>query len=283
MFELDRHSRMRVRLAVATACLLSGCGGGGGESGGASSNAPATVAPRPVEQTDLEIAAAIYAGDSRTPAGFYSESAPSGHAAIAKSHLKNTDIDPSLGNSQPQFELCTDDWNQALSWSETSAQNAPQYSQLVATNDDARYFEFGRMQSSTPQVYVLSRVYKCAYLDRTAADLRANTGAAGKLNIRPLTADELKRMSEYLWQFTSYNNFGHAVLKSAGSSAPTAEHTLHIASLVRSGMSATCDRIDVLAWRHSVDPTSGVLTLTVQLQWSFGAREAAGVAQLCAA
>jgi hypothetical protein len=112
--------------------------------------------------------------------------------------------------------------------------------------------------------------------------LRDVGGAAGKMNIRPLSAEELKRLSEYLWQFTDYNNFGHAVLKSAGAGSSTLEHTLHIASLVRDGMSATCDRIDVIAWKHNVDPTTGVLTHSVQQQFSFGAHESAGVAELCA-
>jgi hypothetical protein len=277
----DRHSQRRVRIAISTALLLSACGGGGGGGEGDTSSASAIVTPRPVEQTDLQIAAAIYAGTSRTPADFYSETVPSGHEVVAKTHVKNTDIDPSLGDTQPQFELCTDDWNQALAWSETSAHNDEQYSDLVATNDDARYFEFGRVRAGSPQQYVQSRVYKCTYLERNAANLRSAKGAAGKLNIRPLTADELKRMSEYLWQFTTYNNFGHAVLKSAGSNAASLDHTLHIGSLVRGGSSATCDRIDVIAWRHSVDATTGTLTLTVQEQFSFGARESSGVAQLC--
>jgi hypothetical protein len=277
----DRHPQWRVRIAISTALLLSACGGGGGSDANTSSSAAAIATPRAVEQTDLQIATAIYAGTSRTPADFYSETVPSGHEVVAKTHVKNTDIDPSVGETQPQFELCTDDWNQALAWSETGAHNDAQYSELVATNDDARYFEFGRMRAGSPQQYVQSRVYKCAYLERSATNLRTGKGAAGTLNIRPLTVDELKRMSEYLWQFTTYNNFGHAVLKSAGLDGPSLEHTLHIASLVRGGFSSGCDRIDVIAWRHSVDATTGALTLSVQQQFSFGARESSGVAQLC--
>ena len=48
----------------------SACGGGGGGGEGDTSSASAIVTPRPVEQTDLQIAAAIYAGTSRTPAEF---------------------------------------------------------------------------------------------------------------------------------------------------------------------------------------------------------------------
>jgi len=278
-----RRRHHPLHAVIASAFLLNACGGGGGSD---SSSTPApqkpAVSSRPIAQTDLEIATAIYNGTARVPAGFYSEAAPVGHGTVATKHVKNTDVDTALAPSASEFELCTDDWNQALAWSETFALNSPQYSNLVATNDDGRYFEFARVQSGSPDLYVQSRIYKCAYLNRSAANLRAATGAAGQLNARPLTSDELRRLSEYFWQFTSYNNFGHMVLKSAGSTSPMLEHTLHMASLVRGGLSASCDRIDVIAWTHRVDTATGALTLDVQTLFSFGAKETAGVAQLCA-
>jgi hypothetical protein len=275
---LNRRSQLDWRALASTALLLTGCGGGGG--GGESATSAASLAPpRPIEQTDLQIATAIYAGSARTPVGFYAETPPSGHSNVATMHVKNTDVDPHASGSTAQFELCTNDWNEALGWSETSAHNAPQYSTLVATNDDARFFEFGRVRSGAPEMYVQARVYKCAYMNRTAADLRSSSGAAGQLNVRPLSPAELRRMSEYFWQFTAYNNFGNVVLKSAGATA--LEHTLHIASLVRGGMSSSCDRVDVIAWRHRVHDVTGAITLDVQTLWSFGARESAGIAQLC--
>jgi hypothetical protein len=278
---LDSHQQVRWPLAILVASLLAACSGGGGESDAPSASSSAlSIDPRPVAQSDLEIATAIYSG-KRTPDDFYSETEPSGHDVIATMHLKNTDIDPTIDASQPQFELCTNDWNQALGWSETSAQHASQYSDLVATNDDARYFEFGRVRQGSPEVYVQARVYKCAYLDRARANLRAASGSAGQLNVRPIDATELARLSEYLWQFTRYNNFGHTVLKSSGAGGVTLEHTLYMASVVRGGLSASCDRIDVIAWRHSVDPASGAVTLNVQPLWSFGARETGGMPELC--
>lgn len=281
MLVFDLPPRLNGTLVLAAASVLAACGGGGGASDAPASNVQtAKAASRPVEQTDLEIAAAIYSG-MRTPQGFQVDAAPSEHAFVATLHLKNTDIDSTLDATAPQFELCTDEWSQALEWSETSAQRAPQYSNLVATNDEARYFEFGRTQPSDPPVYVRARVFKCAYLDRSSANLRAGAGPAGHLNVRPIDADELERLAEYLWQFTGYNNFGHTVLKSAATNGAPLEHTLYIASLVRDGLSSGCDRIDVIAWRHRVDPTSGVATSSVDTLWSFGAREAGGIAQLC--
>lgn len=272
----DPQIRRRSPIAALLIAALSACSGGGGSQQPASAAQTQSV-PRAVEQTDLQIASLLYGG-SRTPDGFSVEPNSTGYELLAKTHIKNTDLGAGTP-SDPQFELCTNDWNEALGWSEAIAQQASSYSPLVATNDEARYFEFGRVRAGTPDVYTQSRVYKCDYLDRSSTNLRAKSGAAGHLNARPLDAGEMQRLSEYLWQFTSFNNFGHVVLKS-DDTGPY-EHTLFIASLVRHGVSSNCDRIDVIAWRHRAEATNGSTTLTVQDLWSFGAREAGGVAQLC--
>ena len=279
--DADSYLRGRWRLAALAAVVLSACGGGGGDTSAPTPTASAP--PRPVTQSDLEIAQSVYGIGPRTPVGFYSDAAPSGHDYVSTMHLKNTDVDPAAVAPQPLFELCTDDWNQALAWSELSAENSPQHADLVETNDDPRFFEFGRVRQGDPTFYIRARVFKCAYLDRATANLRASAGPAGRLNRRPLTATELRDLSEYLWQFTKYNNVGYAVLESSGSSSPTAlSHTLHIGVLARGGISGSCDRVDVLAWRHTLDTTTGALQLAVTTLWSFGAHEQAGAVSLCA-
>jgi hypothetical protein len=274
-------------LSTTIATTSCGGGGGGGTSSGATSGTPAppAVAPvvvtRPISQTDLEVAQAIYTGAPRTPENFYVDAAPSGHDNVATAHLKNNDI-ASGSVADPVHELCTDDWNEALGWSELRAQNSPHYADLVATNEEPRYFEFGRSRAGEPQFYVRDRVFKCSYLDRASANLRDREGAAGQMNRRPVTAAELRTLSEYLWAFTSYNNFGYAVLNSSGTStASTLTHRLHIAALVRNGSSSTCDRIDILAWRHTLDISTGALMLDVETEFSFGAKESGGSIELC--
>jgi hypothetical protein len=274
----------RIALLAATIAL---CSCGGADGGGSSSSVASTAAaPRPVTQSDLDIARSIYSGAARTPANFYRDSEPSGHGYVSTMHLKNSDIEASGAAAPPQrlHELCTNDWNEALAWSEEAAHRTSPYADLVETNEDARYFEFGRARGGEPQFYLRARVFKCAYLDRSAADLRAATGPAGRLNQRPLTAAELQTLSEYLWQFTLYNNFGHVVLKSSGdSTSARLSHTLHLASLARGGVSAACDRISVIAWRHDLNAATGAVELNLETLWTFGARENAGVAELCSA
>lgn len=260
--------------------VLSACGGGGGDG---SAPAPtASAPPRPVEQSDLQIAQSVYGSGPRTPAGFYADSPPSGYGYVSTMHVKNANVDVTVAAPEPLYELCTDDWNQALAWSELSAQHEPQYSDLVETNDDPRYFEFGRVREGDPTFYVRARVFKCAYLDRSEANLRDAAGPAGTLNRRPPTAAELRDLTEYLWQFTQYNNVGYSVLKSSGSSSSSGlTHVLHLGSLARGGLSNSCDRVDVMAWRHTLDAASGQLELEVETLWSFGAHESAGVVSLC--
>jgi hypothetical protein len=266
---------------LVVAASLAGCGGGGGSS---SSNGPDPSLPQPVNtravpDSDLEIAQKIYSDSQRTPTDFYADPAPSGIGNVSTFHLKNTDLQ---SNASPAIhELCTDDWNQALQWSEGVATAAATYSDLVGNSADSRLFEFDRSRRSQPAVYERARVYKCSYLDRTPVDLRVADGAAGKLNQLPPSASELKDLSEYLWRFTTYNNFGNVVLKSSGGADSAAlDHTLIIGTLVRNGTSASCDRVDVVAWKHSADG-SGTLTRSVTTLWSFGAKESSGVAQLC--
>jgi hypothetical protein len=274
-----RLSRLHATTLAAT-LLISSCGGGGG--GDAPTSPAQVIPPRPVDQSDLQIAQLLYAGTPRTPAGFHEDTKPAGQTHVSTVHLKNTDVDPTLSAPSPQHELCTDDWNIALDWSEISAHESTQYADLVATDDAARYFEFGRTRSGDPDFYVRQRVFKCSYLNRTTANLRAAEGMAGQLNQRPLSGEELRSLSEYLWQFTSYNNSGHAVLKSSGTTTPaTLTHTLIIANVERTGVSATCDQIEVIAWRHNLDTTSGTLQLDVETLWSFGARESAGGGEIC--
>lgn len=269
---LSSERSYRASLASFVMCIaITGCGGG------SSSDAP-VVNDRPVAQTDMEIAQMLYLDTRRTPQGFYTDAAPPMQGVVTTAHLKNADLS---GPNAPQFELCTDDWNTALAWSDQVATGA-QASNLVETNTTARYFEFGRVKAGTPQTYVRARVYRCSYLDRSAVDLRNPSSIAGQFNQRPLNATELQQLSEYLWQFTAYNNYGNTVLKSSGVSASdNLQHTLIVASLMSSSTSGGCDRVQIAGWTHRTDAQTGALTQSTQSLWDFGARRVAGVVELC--
>ena len=263
--------------SVAIVALLACAACGGGAEGVPA--APTAIADsRPIDSSDLEIAQLLYADTQRTPSGFHVDSAPTESGYVATSHLKNVDL-PDASNAAP-YELCSDDWTTALSWSDQVAA-ASVASILTDTNTTTSYYEFGRTRPGTPAGYVRARVYRCSYLDRTGVDLNHATGAAGKLNQRPLTATELQLLAEYLWQFTAYNNYGSAVLKSSGTRSNSGlQHSLIIA-LLTSAATGGCDRISVFDWTHSADAQTGQLDLDTRSLWDFGAHLVAGQVKLC--
>lgn len=269
-------------LVIAGSGLLSACGGGGGgESESAPQPAQAPSPARAVTQTDAEIAALLYA-DQRTPPGFYADTTVAVAGYVATSHLKNSDVvTPPAGATA--HELCTDDWNQAMEWSEAVAAAAPNYADLVATDSNTRFFEFGRVPRGQVGAYLRARVYKCEYLDRGGVNLQAPEGAAGRFNRRPFSATDLRELSEYLWLFSTFNNFGNAVLKSSGhGTGASLSHTIHLATLTRAPGTGGCDRVDVIEWTHAASSQTGDLQRSRRALWSFGARQVGSAVEMCA-
>jgi hypothetical protein len=254
-------------------CLAS-CGGGGGPAAGG------TVAVSPVTQGNATIADLVYSDAQRTPAGFALEQAPSMGVEVQTRHLRSDQL--GAASATPPHELCSDDFAQALQWSDDVTAHSGDAAALTGNNTTERYFEFDRMRTGTPQTYLRERVYRCAYLDRDDTNLALPGGAAGQLNQRPLDAAGLKALGEYLWQFTPYNNFGNVVLRSAGNtSGGLLTHSLYIATLHRASTATGCDTIEVLEWKHSMNPGTGLLDLDVASLWSFMASDASGVTTLC--
>jgi hypothetical protein len=257
--------RFPFRGLAAAAAVAALCSCGGDEAA-----APAAAAALSV--ADREIAAALYAGTPRTPAGFAADPPPASFEQVTTYHLKTSQL---AAPAATQHEVCTDDWSVALAWSEEVAAQASPYLDLVATEATAHYFELGRVPRGDPSRYVRMRVLRCAYLDRTGVELAEPAGYAGTLNERPLDAAALQSLSEYLWQFTTYNNSGNIVVASEASGGELA-HTVTIATLERHASGATCDRVTLRAWTHEASEATGVLTLAVTPVREFGVREDAG-------
>jgi hypothetical protein len=247
--------------------LLAGCGGGGGSE-------PTAGAPAPLQAgNDKAVAMHVYAGTPRTPPGFYSEAPPDAATGpVATVHLKNADITPAVNG--PRYELCTDDSAQAIQWSELRPSFGGGYADMVDVRGDERLFEIVRVPRTDSSARLLHRVFRCSYLDRSTTDLDAPSGPAGTVNRRPLDAASLRSLSEYLWRFTSFNNADHVVLASTttGSAASRLAHTIEMARLTRAAHSSECDRIDILRWTHSLDPSTGALQRELGTVRSFRVR-----------
>jgi hypothetical protein len=279
-------------LGMLATMTLAACGGGGGGSAQPASSAPqdvnapsAPVSPPPpsTSAADLSLAGRLYKGDERTPAGFNVETRPASvSGTLSTRHLKNTDFATGPQAASPTYEVCTNDMAQAISWSESLATWGGQYSDMVEVRSDARLFEIVRVPRADVTAMLRHRVFKCDYLDRSSTDLRVDTGAAGAMNQRPLTAAELEALAEYLWQFTMYNNSDYAVESSTSSiSGNQLVHTIRLGQLVR-GANGACDTVQLSDWVHSMNTVDGSLTRSLAPVRSFQVKSTAGVAQACA-
>jgi hypothetical protein len=193
-------------------------------------------------------------------------------------HIKSNHLDAAAPAS---YELCTDDWTEALAWSETLAQQAPTYLDLVSNEQTERYFELDRVPRGEPERYVRMRAYRCAYLDRSGADLNAPAEFAGGFNKRPLDSAALRELSEYLWHFTAYNNVDHAVLTSVPRTVTAGlAHVLTLATLERGAATQGCDRVTVHEQLHTVSAT-GELRRTETMLRQFAVRQQSGTIVGC--
>jgi len=289
-----RMNRLNAFVPLAAAALLAACGGGGG--GGASAPAPggsqpasvptpapaAAPAPPPVNTADIDLAARLYKGDARTPAGFEVEARPGNVlGTLSTRHLRNTDLATGPQAITPVYEVCTNDMAQAIDWSEKQATWQGQYSDLVEVRSDAHVFEVVRVPRADVTAMIRHRVFRCDYLDRAGSDLRADVGAAGSMNQRPLTATELGKLAEYLWQFTVFNNSDYAVQSSTTSTGGgSLVQTIRMGQMVR-GSAGACDTVQIVDWTHTMNSTDGTLTRALTQVRSYKVKNSSGGVESC--
>jgi hypothetical protein len=282
-------------LGMLATMTLAACGGGGGGEGSApapASSAPQNVsapaapvaAPAPgTSAADLAVAGRLYKGDERTPAGFDVEARPASVTGMLSTrHLRNTDFATGPQAAGSTYEVCTNDLAQAIDWSERLATWAGQYSDLVEVRSDAQKFEVIRVPRADPTAMLRHRVFRCDYLDRSSTDLRVDSGAAGAMNQRPLTATELESLAEYLWQFTMFNNADYVVDSSSTATVGgMLVHTIRLAQMVR-GVNGACDTVQLSDWTHTMNPVDGALSRSLTNLRSFQVTSSGGVASICA-
>jgi len=276
-------------LGIMATMSLAACGGGGGASAPAAAAPqnvtapPAAASPPSTSAADLSLATRLYKGDERTPSGFDVEARPASvTGTLSTRHLKNTDFATGPQAASATYEVCTNDMAQAIDWSERLASWGGQYSDLVEVRSDDHLFEVIRAPRADSTAMLRHRVFKCDYLDRSSSDLRLDTGAAGALNQRPLIASELEALSEYLWQFTLFNNSDYAVeSSSASTNGNLLVHTIRLGQLVR-GANGACDSVQISDWKHTMNPADGSLTRSLTSVRSYAVKSVGGVAESCA-
>ena len=290
--KLHAIQSIRNLLVVVSLSGLAACGGGGssGTAQPAAVNsqpasapvAPVVSAPPSTAAADLALAGRLYKGDERTPAGFDVETRPASVVGtLSTRHLKNTDFATGPQGLSTTYEVCTNDMAQAIDWSERQSAWQGQYSDLVEVRGDTHMFEVVRVPRADVTAMIRHRVFRCDYLDRSNTDLRVDIGAAGNMNQRPLTADELEKLSEYLWQFTMFNNSDYVVESSTRStSGDTLSQTIRMGQLVR-GATGTCDTVQLRDWTHTMNAADGTLTRSLSNVRSYQVRSTSSGVETC--
>lgn len=247
----------KLKALVALCCsALVACQGGG------SNDAP--MVPVAAVQTRLfpsdgEILAKTYDPLFQVPDNFLVDERAGTLQSISVHHVKNDSGD---------YELCSDDFTQALAWETTDNENAPVPGAFTGSVETDKYFEFMRDLVSgngignvtNPTSTGFARVFKCTYVNRDGVDRHSRDGDAGTLNTAELTTDVIRDFTEYMWQFTFFWPASKTVLESFTAETTSAfQHTL-LLSLLTSRGADQCDLIEVVDWIFSVDKDSGQIT-----------------------
>jgi hypothetical protein len=272
-----RNRRLRLASGAILLPLLISCGGGGGQGDPAVAEV-AEAEQRAPGPDDLDIARLAYSAEQRTPPDFYREADRYPDRSVFRFHVDNEDVAALRDGLEPAYELCTDEFSQALRWSE----EASVYRQLPSTMSDSVatdwYYQFDRAMDVDPPAMVVTRIFRCEALDRTG---RAVEGYAGRLNRAQPTAADLEFVAEYLWQFSVYNNALHAVVSSEGSMRDgDLVHVITRVEVVAGGGSG-CDRIELWNWEYQLDGPSGDLYAEQVFVRAFDARREGGIVSLC--
>jgi len=245
------------------------------------------------EQSATQIAAAIelptsgqvlslaYDNSYQTPEQFYIDERASTPGSYSVYHVKDFSV---------SYELCTDEFNEALLLEAADNASRSVNGELVTTVENSRYFEFVRELSYPDSVGNIpeptspgfSRIFKCSYVNRDGADRNLRNGFAGRLNASPLSEDVVKTYAEYMWQFTFFWPAKPKVLSSHSAETEEAfKNTLQLLLLTNQG-DARCDLIEVIDWEFSVDKNTGQITKTYRKLYESEAQLIDGSPQECA-
>jgi len=262
---------IQILLTGLAALLLSACGSSSGSSSAGNS----------AESTEMVIANALYF-DKRTPADFYKENFQD-DTFYSVSHVKNTSLLPVVDRAGlAVHELASNDFTEAMTWSDKAAEYQPSYQQLADNTETKLYFQFTRFDPASPQFINMHRVFKASVLDRNGVDRSdENASYKGRITMSNPTAADIKLIIEYLWMFTLSNNYRNAVLESYTTETDT--EFVHIMKQARLNLnySGGCDDVEVYEVRYRVPKDSGFIWKEKVLTETFSAKRTDSYLEIC--
>lgn len=262
---------------VSIFLVLSACGGGAATSDSPASN---NVQPLKFIPSNENIIAAVYDSTYAVPADFFIDERADTPQSYTLYHVKDASV---------SYELCTDDFAEALSLEEADNLNRPVNGYFVGTYENDKYFEIIRALSYPDDIGNVSddtspgfsRIFKCSSINRNGVDRNLRNGYGGTLNTSPLSVDNVRDFAEYLWQFTYFETSQRKVLDSFSAEHSDAyEHTLLLAFVINQGF-GQCDRIEVVDWVFSADKSTGEIIRDFRFLFSIEAQLADGIPEQC--
>lgn len=257
-------------------CLgLAACQGGGSGDDIAEASIAARTLP-----SDSEIIAMVYDNNYDKPSGFFVDERADTSRSYSLYHVKDLSV---------SYELCSDDYNEALTWETTDNNRRTVHGELVGSYENDRYFEFirelnfidsiGNIPNETSAGF--ARVFKCSYISRQGVDRNLRNGDAGTLNVADISQDTIRTFSEYMWTFTFFWPAKAKVIQTISSKYDNAyQHTLVLAIATDQG-AEKCDLIEIVDWEFSVQLNSGEVTKRFRLIYDFEAELRDGVPRIC--
>ena len=266
-------------LILIAAGALSACGGGSAvePDGTASPGESATPATGTLHQ---DVITKVYDPDYSVPSGFFVDERAGTAGGYTAYHVKDSSI---------SFELCTDDYYEALDWESSDNVDRVVNGVFVDAHENEKYFEFvrelqyssdvGNVQGETTLGF--ARVFKCSSINRNGVDRNLRDGFGGTLNNQPLTAAAVRDFTEYLWQFEFFTASARKVLDTYTTETDHAiGHTLRIAFPYNQGADR-CDRIEVVDWNFSADRATGDISRSFRFLYGLEAERVDSTARQC--
>lgn len=260
---------------------LSACGPEG-QTSADQSDRDQNYSHKSIVDDDTLIMDAIYL-NKRIPENFYNEINNDYDVYYITKNVQNVDLLPLTDRlNVARYELSTNDFTEAFEWSEKSAENQPVYRQLVDNTETDLYFEFTRVDISSPQFVYKTRVLKSSVIDRSGVDLNhPEEPYKGNIKTQLLTTDLVKKIVEYFWTFSYKNNAGNAVLSSSTiENNSNYIHTMVEAALYR-GVDNQCDIIEVSVSTYDVDRNTGDIWMNREVVREISSVHSNGVSEIC--
>lgn len=206
--------------------------------------------------TDQQVFDAIYSNYAHPP-GFYED--PSDESV----YYPNTGsiVDSRQRPADPWVDLSTEDPAQARAWADSTAAHSSEPEHIAATPPTAteRYFEFQDVYD-TGRPKMKMRVHRSSYVSdvQKMNTFFVTSGVAGTYHVRPVAAENVRGLVEYLW-VQAGGGYGEKALSSFTTDAgPEVAHTLYTVAYEH-GDYGIQDVLHLRRTEYRVDKSTGVI------------------------